>query len=110
MSDNMPMEKVDVTCVPCRWRGKRHPYRWFKSCPKCRQRPSKGWIDLAIKGRISIYPGERWNVFGPSEEMFLGTIRMTDDGSLLFRCASGGAMKLADRVSQRFPELAESLE
>lgn len=45
MCDNMPMEKVAVTCPYCWWRGKRHPYRTtVKPCPRCNGIISEGWI------------------------------------------------------------------
>jgi hypothetical protein len=36
MCDNMPMPKVRVLCIDCKWHGDRHPYTWDKrQCPRC---------------------------------------------------------------------------
>ena len=54
MCDDMPMDKGDVTCPYCWWRGKRHPYwrekveagtfRGNGHCPRCDMPVSDGWL------------------------------------------------------------------
>ena len=42
---DMPMDKIDVTCPYCWWRGKRHPYTWAaRPCPRCGEPVSGEWI------------------------------------------------------------------
>jgi hypothetical protein len=54
---DMPMDKGDVTCVRCWWRGKRHPY-WRErmtdgGCPRCHYAVSDDWV-YKPKGQNSV--------------------------------------------------------